>query len=58
MAFRSFWSAGRATFTTVPSMKTRLDPRIVAARIHFADDFEQGEVTVRSNHAFVTWFAN
>ena len=27
-------SAGNATFTTVPSMKTMLDPRIVAARIH------------------------
>src|SRR6188768_3034315 len=28
------WSAGSATLTTVPSMKARLDPRIVAASTH------------------------
>ncbi len=28
---------------TVPSMKARLDPRIVAARIHGSADFAQGE---------------
>jgi hypothetical protein len=27
-------AAGRATLTTVPSMKAMLDPRMVAARIH------------------------
>src|SRR4029453_13457714 len=31
---RADWRAGRATFTTVPSMKTMLEPRMAAARIH------------------------
>ena len=33
-AWRSFWSTGSATLTTVPSMKAMLEPRIVAARTH------------------------
>src|SRR5467141_331671 len=34
VALRLVCSAGSATLTTVPSMNTMLDPRIVAARIH------------------------
>src|SRR5437773_10907717 len=30
----SDWSAGRATFTTVPSMKAMLEPRMAATRTH------------------------
>src|SRR5438128_10548948 len=33
VAYRSRCRAGSATFTTVPSMNARLDPRMVAARI-------------------------
>ncbi len=34
VAWRSAWSAGSATLTTVASMKVRLDPRMVATRVH------------------------
>src|SRR6267378_3763818 len=33
VAWRFDWSAGRATFTTVLSIKAMLEPRMVAARI-------------------------
>src|SRR6266568_2525628 len=36
LALSSRCSAGRATFTTVPSMNAMLEARIVAARIHGA----------------------
>src|SRR2546430_427506 len=35
-------SAGSARLTTLPSIKARLDPRIVAARIHGAASDEHG----------------
>src|ERR1700682_6066754 len=44
VALKSRCSAGKATFTTVPSMKARLEPRIVAASTHLPDDFGHGLV--------------
>src|SRR3954447_8736702 len=37
------WIAGKATLTTVPSIKAMLEPRMVAARIHALPDLA-GEV--------------
>jgi hypothetical protein len=34
VAPKSRWSAGSATFTTVPSMKVMLDATIVAISVH------------------------
>jgi hypothetical protein len=34
VAWRSAWSAGSATLTTVASMNVRLDPMIVATSVH------------------------
>ena len=45
MALRSFWREGKATLTTVPSINAKLEPRIVAVRIHLPDDFGHGEGT-------------
>src|SRR6266850_1043661 len=42
VALRLACSAGSATLTTVPSMKTMLDPRIVAARIQRRRDLVHG----------------
>src|SRR3989440_5441258 len=42
VAPKSRWSAGSATFTTVPSIKARLEPRIVAASTHLPDDSGHG----------------
>src|ERR1700674_5816514 len=44
VALKSRCSAGKATFTTVPSMKARLEPRIVAASTHLPDDLGHGLV--------------
>src|SRR5580698_4191222 len=53
VAWREDWSAGRATLTTVPSMKAMLEPRIVAARIQAGElgagrEVEGGMSGVRS----------
>src|ERR1700693_4143620 len=37
VAWRSAWSAGNATLTTVPSMNVMLDARIVATRVQRLD---------------------
>ena len=39
VAWNCAWMAGRATLTTVPSMKAMLEPRMVAARTHGESDF-------------------
>ena len=46
-ASMSACSAGSATLTTVPSMNTMLEPRIVTARTYGCDDFAHGDAAVR-----------
>src|SRR5947209_15811584 len=45
VAPRAFCNAGKATLTTVPSMKAMLEPKIVAARIHRPTALLQGAAT-------------
>ena len=47
VAFRFVWSAGNATFTTVPSMNAMLEARVVAASTHGPKDLGQGAVAGR-----------
>src|SRR5262249_23410387 len=52
VALRADCSAGSATFTTVPSMKTILEPRMVVARIQPPPDgacSEQGVEIIRAS---------
>jgi hypothetical protein len=44
VAWRSAWSAGSATLTTVPSMNVRLDPMIVATSVHVCDEWPSARV--------------
>src|SRR5260370_18764152 len=60
---RLLWRAGRATFTTVLSMKAMLDPRIVTTRIHGSAAFAQSarglpdSITAWSQGGFIDSFA-
>src|ERR1700730_564972 len=45
--FRFVWSAGNATFTTVPSMKAILEARVVATSTQCPANFEQGAAAGR-----------
>src|SRR5471030_3039033 len=55
-------SAGSATLTTVPSMKARLDPRMVAASTHGCASREHGAAALpdcieAASHGFLKMFA-
>ncbi len=47
LAPKLFCRAGKATLTTVPSMKAMLDPTIVASRIHTFSSGRHGDVAMR-----------
>ena len=56
VACRLVCSAGRATLTTVLSMKAMLEPRIVAARIQRPACGEHRSAGIRgTNDGFIAW---
>src|SRR5262249_13598220 len=62
VASKLFCSAGNATLTTVPSIKTMLDPRMVAAKTQGSDTGAHGKPagrarTTPSSHGWMKIFA-